>query len=150
MTEDIKEFIRMCDRCQRKKTIQLQKNRMTMKSIPIPQKIFSQIGIDLVTMVESQGYKCILTICNFFTKWPELIPICYKKATTIAKNCMCCSPDMVVRMLSFLIVELSFVMPCLKQSSHICMWNTEYLHHITHRPTVSIFSNYHIYSNRLN
>ena len=57
-----------------------------MKSIPIPQKIFSQIGIDLVTMVESQGYKYILTVCDFFTKWPELIPIRDKKATTIAKE----------------------------------------------------------------
>ena len=50
-----------------------------MKSIPIPQKFFSQIGIDLVTMVESQGYKYILTVCEFFTKWPELIPIRDKK-----------------------------------------------------------------------
>ena len=86
MTEDIKEFVRTCDRCQRKKNIQLQKTQVTMKSIPIPQKIFSQIGIDLVTMVESQGYKYILTICDFFTKWPELIPIRDKKATTIAKE----------------------------------------------------------------
>ena len=86
MTEDIKEFVRTCDRCQRKKNIQLQKTQVTMKSIPIPQKIFSQIGIDLVTMVESQGYKYILTVCDFFTKWPELIPIRDKKATTIAKE----------------------------------------------------------------
>ena len=70
----------------RKKNIQLQKTQVTMKSIPIPQKIFSQIGIDLVTMVESQGYKYILTICDFFTKWPEVILICDKKATTIAKE----------------------------------------------------------------
>ena len=86
MTEDIKEFVRTCDRCQRKKNIQLQKTQVTMKSIRIPQKIFSQIGIDLVTMVESQGYKYILTVCDFFTKWPELIQICDKKATTIAKE----------------------------------------------------------------
>ena len=51
MTEDIKEFVRTCDRRQRKKNIQLQKTQVTMKIIPIPQKIFSQIGIDLVTMV---------------------------------------------------------------------------------------------------
>ena len=50
------------------------------------QKIFSQKGIDLITMVESQGYKYILTVCDFFTKWPELIPIRDKKATTIAKE----------------------------------------------------------------
>ena len=46
-----------------------------MCSIPIPQKVFSQIGIDLVTMAESQEYKYILTVCDFFTKWPELVPI---------------------------------------------------------------------------
>ena len=69
-----------------KKNIQLQKTQVTMKSIPIPQKIFSQIGIDLVTMVESQGYKYILTVCDFFTKWPELTPIHDKKVTTIAKE----------------------------------------------------------------
>ena len=43
MTDDIKEYIRTC---QRKKTIQLQKTQVTMRSIPVPQKIFSQIGID--------------------------------------------------------------------------------------------------------
>ena len=82
MTDDIKE----CDRCQCKKTIQLQKTQISICSIPIPQKIFGQIGIDLVTMVESQGYKYILTVCDFFTKWPELVPIKDKKATTIAKE----------------------------------------------------------------
>ena len=57
-----------------------------MCSIPIQQKIFGQIGIDLITMVESQEYKYILTICDFFTKWPELVPIKDKKATMIAKE----------------------------------------------------------------
>ena len=47
---------------------------------------FSCAGIDLVTMVKSQGYKYILTVCDFFTKWPELIPIKDKKASTIAKE----------------------------------------------------------------
>ena len=86
MTDDIKEYVRTCDHCQRKKTIQLQKTQISMRSIPIPQKIFGQIGINLVTMVESQGYKYILTVCDFFTKWPELIPIKDKKASTIAKE----------------------------------------------------------------
>ena len=97
-------------------------------------------------MVESQGYKYILTICDFFTKWPELIPIHDKKATTIAKELYVLIPDMVVQMLSFLIGEQSSVMPCLKPSSHICVLNTEYLHCITHRQMVSIyFSNNRIY-----
>ena len=68
------------------KKIQLQKTQISMRSIPIPQKIFSQIGIDLITMVESQEYKYILTVCDFFTKWPELVPIKDKKATMIAKE----------------------------------------------------------------
>ena len=34
----------------------------------------------------SQGYKYILTVCDFFTKWPELIAIQDKKATTIARE----------------------------------------------------------------
>ena len=69
-----------------KKTIQLQKTQISMPIIPILQKIFGQIGIDLVTMVKSQEYKYILTICDFFTKWPELVPIKDKKAMTIAKE----------------------------------------------------------------
>ena len=73
MTEDIKEFIGMCDRCQRKKTAENSSDNEKYS------KIFSQIGIDLVTMVEAQGHKYILTICDFFTKWPELIPIHDKK-----------------------------------------------------------------------
>ena len=86
MTDDIHEYIRTCDKCQHKKTIKLQKTQVSMKSIPIPQKIFGQVGIDLIQMVESQGYKYILTFCDFFTKWPELIPLPDKKATTIAKE----------------------------------------------------------------
>ena len=57
-----------------------------MKSIPIPQKIFSQVGVDLIQMVEFERYKYILTFCDFFTKWPELIPLPDKKATTIGKE----------------------------------------------------------------
>ena len=86
MTDDIKEYVRTCDHCQRKKTIQLQKTHISMCSKPILQKVFSQIGIDLVTMVESQEYKYILTVCDFFTKWPEVVPIKDKKATMIAKE----------------------------------------------------------------
>ena len=86
MTDNIHEYIRTCDKCQRKKAIKLQKTQVSMKSIPIPQKIFGQVGIDLIQMVESQGYKYILTFCDFFTKWPELIPLPDKKATTIAKE----------------------------------------------------------------
>ena len=53
MTEDIKEFIRTCGQVPKeKKTFNSRKTQVTMKSIPIQQKIFSQIGIDLVTMVE--------------------------------------------------------------------------------------------------
>ena len=62
MTEGIKEYIKTCDKCHRKKTIQLQKMQVTMRSIPILQKI------DLVTMPPSQGYKYTLTVCDFFTK----------------------------------------------------------------------------------
>ena len=43
MTDDIHEFVRTCDRCQHKKTIKLQKTQVSMKSIPIPQKIFGQV-----------------------------------------------------------------------------------------------------------
>ena len=86
MTDDIHEYMRTCDKCQHKKTIKLQKTQVSMKSIPIPQKIFGQVGIDLIQMVESQGYKYILTFCDFFTKWPELIPLPDKKATTTAKE----------------------------------------------------------------
>ena len=60
-----------------------------MKSIPIPRKIFGQVEKDLIQMVELQGYKYILTFCYFFTKWPELIPLPDKKATTIAKELYC-------------------------------------------------------------
>ena len=69
-----------------KKQFNFKKTQIFMHSIPIQQKIFGQIGIDLITMVESQEYKYILTVCDFFTKWPELVPIKDKKATTIAKE----------------------------------------------------------------
>ena len=84
VSEDVRDYIRACDACQRAKQINLQKTKSQLKNVTIPNKLFSQIAIDLMGMVPVDGMKYILTIQDYFSKWIELVPIPDKSATTVA------------------------------------------------------------------
>ena len=86
MTDDIKEYVHTCDHCQCTKNNSTSKNTDFHAQYTHTAKNIWPNWKKLCTMVESQEYKYILTICDFFTKWPELVPIKDKKATMIAKE----------------------------------------------------------------
>ena len=67
-----------CDRCQRVKKYALQKTNTVLHNVPVPVKVMSQVGIDLMCLKETDGfegkrwYKYIITAECYFTKYVEL------------------------------------------------------------------------------
>ncbi len=85
MGKDVCEFCRTCDHCQHMNQVSLQKSKWELHSIPIPSLPWAQIGIDLLQLFPSQGFNYVLTACDYFSKWVELIPLHSKNALKVAK-----------------------------------------------------------------
>ena len=86
VTKDVEYYIQHCDRCQQRKSISIQKAHAKLKSVPVLKKVWHQISIDLMQMSECRGYRYILGIQDYFSKWTEMVPIPNKRASTIAKE----------------------------------------------------------------
>ena len=88
ITTDIARCFNTCERCQKAKAVHLQKAQKELHPIYIPNQIWTQISTDLLgNLTESpEGYKYVLTVIYYFTKWPEMITIKDKNASTIAKE----------------------------------------------------------------
>ena len=50
MSEDVVDYISKCDRCQKSRINKLQKGSEDLHPIPVPRKVWSQVGIDIMTM----------------------------------------------------------------------------------------------------
>jgi len=83
MGEDVKEYIRTCDTCQRRGT---QHRREELIPIKV-QGPFHRIGIDIKgpLPVTSSGNRYIIVAMDYFTKWPEARAIPNMRAETVAK-----------------------------------------------------------------
>ena len=85
MNKDIRKYLAQCTLCHREKAkVQAYPLQMTK----IPEWPFDKIAIDLVTECEtsSSDNKCILTIINHLTGWPEAFPIPDRSADTIVST----------------------------------------------------------------
>ena len=82
----VRNFINSCETCQIKKDIAIQKSATVMHPVPVPTKVMSQIGIDLMQMKETpDGYNYVITAVDYFTKYAEMGALKDKSATTIGK-----------------------------------------------------------------
>ena len=86
MYNNIKAWILSCPQCQAGKRYH-RKSYGFLNPIPYPEAPFERIGMDIITNlpITPRGYTCILTICDYHTKWPEAFPMIDKKATRVAK-----------------------------------------------------------------
>ena len=102
MTVDVKEFIKNCDRCQRSRPNKLMKGSDDLHPIPVPSKVWCQVGIDIMTMKTVDGYKYIITAMDYFSKNMEMRALKAKTAKNVAiflyeeVICRWGSPDVII------------------------------------------------------
>ena len=85
MIENIKEDIKICKSCQQQGKI-FKKISPKLKSIPVPNEVMKQIGIDLRTLPEVDGFKHLIVCVDYFSKWSEAKAVKDKSAPTVAKS----------------------------------------------------------------
>ena len=97
--QNVSEYILTCNRCQRVKKYALQKTNTVLYNVPVPVKVMSQVGIDLMCLQETDSfedkrrYKYIITAECYFTKYVEMGALKTKTglevATWIYDNIFC-------------------------------------------------------------
>ena len=75
---DVIDYIKGCERCQRVNRSSLQKSSLQLHNVPIPPRVMSQVGIDLIKLCETDRFKdeagfqyTIIAQC-YFTKYVEI------------------------------------------------------------------------------
>ena len=88
ITEQVAQYISACPACQKAKFIGLQKTNAELHSIHMPNKIWTQISIDLMGTLKQteEGYRYILTVIDYFTKYMELILLRRKMGQEVGEN----------------------------------------------------------------
>ena len=86
ISREVRNFINTCRKCQMKKDIAIQKTSTLMHPVPIPIKVMSQVGIDLIKMKETpDGYNYVISAIDYFTKFAELGAQKDKATITVGK-----------------------------------------------------------------
>ena len=85
MCENIKDYVSKCDRCQKSRINKLQKGSEDLHPIPIPIKVFSQVGIDIMTMKRVGKYRYLITGMDYFSKNIEMHALKTKSAKEVAQ-----------------------------------------------------------------
>ena len=85
MVEDVKYYVKTLKRCQRMNISSLLKPKLSLKPIPVPSKIFAQIGMDLIHMNRCRGYNYIITAVDYLSKYCEMRPLKEKSAKEVAR-----------------------------------------------------------------
>ena len=84
MIEDIKEYIKICKSCQQQGKI-FKKISPELKSIPVPNEVMKQIGIDLCTLPEVDGLKHLIVCIDYSSKRSEAKDVKAKSAPTVVR-----------------------------------------------------------------
>ena len=86
VTQDVTNFINFSHKCQVVKQVHLQKANAKLHSVVVPNKTWYQIAIDLMVGLKPGPYgdRNILMVIDYFTKWPDIIPLKTKTAKEVA------------------------------------------------------------------
>lgn len=88
MNIDARQFVKTCAQCQRGNT-RFDKAATKLHPIPIPSKVWHQIGVDLCSLPHTdEGFVCICVVVDYFSKWVEAKPLKTKTAHEVAMFCM--------------------------------------------------------------
>ena len=82
--EDVDNFIKSCDDCQKQGTI-AKNNNTKLHPVPVPGNVMIQIGVDLCTLPEVDGLSCLVVAIDYFSKWSEAKPLAGKHALPVAE-----------------------------------------------------------------
>ena len=102
MCKDIKDYVSKCDRCQKSRINKLQKGSEDLHPTPIPRKVWSQVGIDIMTMKRVGEYRYLITGMDYFLKNIEMRALKTKLAKEVAQFiyeeiiCRWGSPDVII------------------------------------------------------
>ena len=80
---DVSEYVRKCEECQRHGKLQ---NTISpeMQSIPVPNQVMAQIGVDICNLPDVDGFKHLVVCIDYFSRWSEAKPLKDKSATSVA------------------------------------------------------------------
>ncbi|KAL5503401.1 hypothetical protein EMCRGX_G010343 [Ephydatia muelleri] len=86
MYEDIKKYVKECDVCQRMNP-KFVKSNAKLHPVPVRAQVWHKVGIDLIGPLPEtkKGNKYIVTLLDYFSKWPEACPIPNKTALAVAQ-----------------------------------------------------------------
>lgn len=86
MDEDVTRYCRSCDLCQ-KIAPKGRVKKTPLCTMPIIEEPFKRVGVDLVgpLLKSSEGYKYILTLVDYATRYPEAVPLRNINAKTVAE-----------------------------------------------------------------
>ena len=86
LISDVKKYIMTCKKCQRMNSLSTLKPKVSLKPIPVPSRIFAQIGMDLIHMTPSvRGYNYIITAVDYLSKYCEMRALKEKSEKEVAK-----------------------------------------------------------------
>lgn len=74
MNIDVREWVQVYDSCKKSKVISL--NKCPIGSCKTPDARFHDVHFDLLELLPvSNGYSCVFTCVDHFTRWPEAVSI---------------------------------------------------------------------------
>ena len=83
MVDDVKNYIKTCQKCQHQGKI-FKKISPDLQSIPIESEVMKQVGVDLCNLPEVDGFKHLIVLIDYFSKWSEVKPVKDKSAPIVA------------------------------------------------------------------
>ena len=83
VVDDVKNYIKTCQKCQHQGKI-FKKISPDLQSIPIEIEVMKQVGVDLWNLPEVDGFKHLIVLIDYFSKWSEVKPVEDKSAPTVA------------------------------------------------------------------